>query len=475
MKSVFAALRIVGLTLGFLAALLAPSHAASIHGAGYAGVDYYISPTGSDSNNGLTAGAPWASPNHTVNCGDRIHAAAGAYNVFNFTLGSWGVVQNCPSASGVYAAQIQCAGPHVDSCSWSSSATNAMYIDQSNWSILGGIFSSSLAAGGACIVATPSSAHTIHHIALINVIASGCYGNGLDATGYSSNYHFGVDEFAVVGSIVYNGAQGNTECFSGFSDYVPVNFDTNPGTHVFVAGLFAWGNIDPNPCFGGLPTDGQAITFDNWNGSQQTGIPYTGQGVIEQSLLIGNGGYCINIGANTANPAYVTTTTCWGNIAGPNQTNTVNWGEMGVLGSFNTHITKSIFQAVRATTPTGANVYAFDGYLTDTTTTLTNSYLFGVSGQNWHVDNSGGFVLGSGVTQATPNFVAPAVPGAPNCSAYATVTDCMASVAANFVPQAAGAAGFGYQSPGACAPDALYPTWLKGLVPAGLITKPCNM
>ena len=40
---------------------------------------YYMSPTGSDSNNGLTAATAWATPNHAVNCGDVIIAAAGSY------------------------------------------------------------------------------------------------------------------------------------------------------------------------------------------------------------------------------------------------------------------------------------------------------------------------------------------------------------------------------------------------------------
>ena len=36
---------------------------------------YYMSPTGSDSNNGLTVATAWATPNHAVNCGDVIIAA----------------------------------------------------------------------------------------------------------------------------------------------------------------------------------------------------------------------------------------------------------------------------------------------------------------------------------------------------------------------------------------------------------------
>jgi len=44
---------------------------------------YYISPTGNDSNNGTSAATPWATPNHSVQCGDVIIAAAGAYNGSN--------------------------------------------------------------------------------------------------------------------------------------------------------------------------------------------------------------------------------------------------------------------------------------------------------------------------------------------------------------------------------------------------------
>jgi hypothetical protein len=65
--------------------------------------------------------------------------------------------------------------------------------------------------------------------------------------------------------------------------------------------------------------------------------------------------------------------------------------------------------------------------------------------------------------------------GAPNGTGYATVTAMMATTIADFVPQASGAVGLGYQAPGACAPDAYYPTWLKGLVPTGVAQKPCNM
>lgn len=49
---------------------------------------YYLSPSGSDSNSGQSANAPWVSPNHSLNCGDVIVAAPGTnYSATNFYTG----------------------------------------------------------------------------------------------------------------------------------------------------------------------------------------------------------------------------------------------------------------------------------------------------------------------------------------------------------------------------------------------------
>src|ERR1700733_4492741 len=49
---------------------------------------YFMSPTGSDSNDGLTPVKAWATPNHSVVCGDVIVAAAGTYRAFNTRIGT---------------------------------------------------------------------------------------------------------------------------------------------------------------------------------------------------------------------------------------------------------------------------------------------------------------------------------------------------------------------------------------------------
>jgi hypothetical protein len=71
---------------------------------------YYLATAaggGSDSNNGLSAGAPWLTPNHAVNCGDVITTTAStAYDSTNFQTGKWGTV-TCTAGNNV--ARLKCA------------------------------------------------------------------------------------------------------------------------------------------------------------------------------------------------------------------------------------------------------------------------------------------------------------------------------------------------------------------------------
>jgi len=459
-------LLVAALALAFLGAT--PCNA-SIHGRAYSGVTYYISPTGNDSHAGTSVGTAWLTPNHTVNCGDTISAAAGTYSSSNFANGKWGVVANCPSASGVYAAQLTCAGPDVASCVIADTSTNGMRVDQSNWVVIGWDLSSTT---GACASFTPTSNIVLHYVAFINGICNGAMNDGINSYPYYANMNTsGVDEVAVVGAIIYNAAQGASECFSGVSIYDPKNYDSYAGTHVFIAGVFSYGNIDSASCPG--ESDGEGIIFDNWSNSQTSHVAYTGQGVVEQSMLLGNGSSGFEAFGNTGSTVIVESTTSWGNYQDPYHTGTYNGGLLNNGSTSTTQFTGNIDQETVSTiSGSSASVYAaYVGSASNYTGSITGNYLYGVGGKN-QGGSSGAY---SGNTNATPNFVNPTEPSAPNCTGYATTMACMAAVVANFVPQAAGAVALGYQSPGACTPDSLYPTWLKGLVPSGLITKPCNM
>ena len=436
---------------------------------GYVGKTYYMSSSGSDGNNGTSPASPWATPNHALNCGDIISAAAGAYASGNFANTKWGTVSNCPNAQGVYFAQLICATAFA--CTINDSSLAGMRVDQSNWAIQGWVATSSV---GTCFAATPSTAANIHHIAFVNDIANGCQNSAFQFSPYFANETFGVDQSAVVGVIAYNGAQGGSECFSGVSIYEPNNVDTSAGTHVFLAGIFSISNLDP---IGGCPgnSDGEGVIFDDWSNSQSSTPAYTSQGALEQSMMLGNGSAGVQVFSTTSALIFVKSTTTYGDYQSTNHAGTYN-GEGLISSAKQSTWTGNIFQASLAT-QNGNAVFGFlvgtGAIQSDATNTVSGNYIFGVGGNN--TSNQGtGFSFGSN-TLATPNFVSTTIPGAPSCSGQGNVPTCMATVIANFTPQAAGAIGLGYQPPAACTPDALYPVWLKGIIPNGIITKPCGM
>ena len=107
--------------------------------------------------------------------------------------------------------------------------------------------------------------------------------------------------------------------------------------------------------------------------------------------------------------------------------------------------------------------------------TLSNSYIWNSAAPQYVQAKDGQFPpTQTNITNADPGFASPTpVTTAPDCSTAATVLACVAAIRANFVPSGR-AAAFGYQPPGACSPDPLYPAWLKGAIPDGLLTKPCG-
>jgi hypothetical protein len=95
---------------------------------GWASSTYYMSPTGNDSQSGLSSSAAWRTPHHSLNCGDTIIAASGEYNNENLGRGDWGTV-NCPAGNNV--AWLKCAT--FDTCKVDVTAGNnqAIVIDES--------------------------------------------------------------------------------------------------------------------------------------------------------------------------------------------------------------------------------------------------------------------------------------------------------------------------------------------------------
>jgi hypothetical protein len=438
---------------------------------------YYISPSGLDTNSGTSSGSPWLTPNHTgLNCGDTITAATGAYSAANFQSGDWGTV-TCSGNNNV--VWLQCTTFAACTITVSSGTLSAMWLDKSYWGVQGFVLSvGSSSTYGACIKAVPPSgaSATIHHIILANNVANGCQGNGL-TTASTGNY--GVDYIAIIGNIAYNAAQSSTECYSGISIYEPTNADTVAGTHIYIAGNFSWANFDNTACLSGASTDGEGIILDtlDWLGGGPG--PYSGQIVLEDNILVGNGGRGFEgvdnyQGSGTHATIYFEYNTLWDN--GRDTVDTSTQSEVRIHSLTNTTVSYNLAVNNGTTSGQGSTQWAYycTGSNASGSNTVTDTWGYNSAGNTFGISGCSGFSYGPGNTSTNPGYTSPAVPGAPSCGSYSSVPACMATMIANFVPTTSGASGYGYQTPGPKAYDPLFPQWLCNVtLPSGLVTVGC--
>ena len=436
---------------------------------------YYLAPNGSDANSGLSASSPWLSPNHPMNCGDVIVAASGTYSASNFNTGNWGTV-TCLLGNNV--AWLQCAA--FDSCRISATASDGMWVDESYWGVQGWEITTSTSGNAACFHAGPklSAPVTVHHILFANDVANGCMGGGF--TAYNNSTTASVDYIAYVGNIAYDTAKGNAECYSGLNIYQPIASDTNAGTHMYVAGNFSYNNLDPDPCSGTPPTDGEGVILDTFDFSHNGGTPYTQQTLVKNNILVNNGGRGIEVFNNSAGATHaliiITQNTTWGNLTDPNQ-NSTGCGEVSLETASNTQVYGNLASTSSAT-GCGLNpIYALSVQSGDFTDTVNSNFAFGLNGNNTYLSNSGSFAYGSGnILGTNPNFSNATAPAPPNCQNASNVPACMAGLVSDFAATATGALGYGYQAPSSTSsPDPLFPQWLCTVkLPAGLVTLGCT-
>jgi hypothetical protein len=435
---------------------------------------YFIAPAGgggSDSNNGTSSGTPWLTPNHAVNCGDTITAAAStSYVASNFGSGKWGTV-TCSGNNNV--VWLQCAT--FDACKISSSSGDGVRISANYWGVQG-FEVTTASTGGACFSAIPPNSSTsIHHIIFANNVANGCQQNGFDTF---NNGSASADYIVIIGNIAYNAAQNGSNCYSGISIYQPQNADTASGTHIYVAGNFSYSNVD-GLCNAGVPTDGEGIIFDTFDGSQGGLAQYTQQAVAYNNMLLGNGGRGFEVFNNSSGGSNATIysefNTTWGNNTDTHQ-NATFCGEMLISFAKNVTYSNNLSQT-KTGTGCGANpIYVFyigDGNGTDTVAT---NYGYSAAGNNCGINSSTGFSCGTNTFGTNPSFSSPSTPGAPSCGSATSVPNCMATVISNFTASASGASAYGYQAvSNTTRVDPLYPAWLCTVtIPLNLVTPGCG-
>jgi hypothetical protein len=484
------------LTLFISSGLLAFSYPVASRASAFVPLHtYYMAPNGNDSNNGLSVKTAWLTPNHSVKCGDVIYAQPGTYSGSAILWQVQGAVTQCPSTAGgidgkggVFFAQIICQTAFSCSAASPQPGLSAIKITASNWAVAGWNLTSANQDSG-CGSINPVTATTIHHSAFINNICNGSYAQGFGSNPHSANK--GSDYQAYVGNLAYNSAKGTDLCFSGLSVYDPVNYDTKAGTHIFIAGNVSWGNTHP-ACQSNNNTDGNGIILDDWGGDQMGQSAYSGTGVVKNNIAFDNYGSGISVGGNstTSAPIKIYNNTLYGN----SQNTLSGYGGIPSLflvyvrGSapvsvYNNIIHSNIFSyKASGAVNKGATeyVYALQAYASTSAAKVYANYIYNSASPNGYVyDNSPAspaFQVGQN-TMADASLANPPAHnaiGAPNCSGSTLTTKCMAQVISRFASKRA--PSYGYQPPSSsCVQDADYPTWLKGVVPDGLISKQCGM
>lgn len=440
---------------------------------------YYLAPAasgGSDSNNGTSASTPWLTPNHSVNCGDVIQAAAStSYSEANFNQGNWGTV-TCTGSPNV--AWLKCIT--FDACKVTSSGGNpGFYVDHSYWGVQGWEITITANTYAGCFLGAPNSSMqiSVHHIIFANDICNGGYaggiGCGISGTG-------SADYCAIVGNIAYNAAAGSY-CYSNIDIYEPLDYDSVPGTHIYIGGNFSFGALNSPNCNGGFPaTDGEGINIDTLDGSQGAPASYTQQVLVDNNIVLNNGGRGIEVENNTMCTScatiYIRHNTSWGNSTDTSQTGGY-CGEMQINTAYNI---QSYFNlsVPKAATSCGTNtIYAFQVTGSPSATDqIYNNWGYSPFGNNSNIVSSSGFSFAPTNTFGTnPSFANPVGPSAPSCGSFASVPACMATVIANFTPTNASAVSYGYQIPSTAQTyDPMFPQWLCNVnLPAGLVTMGC--
>jgi hypothetical protein len=441
---------------------------------------YYLAPAGdggNDSNSGLSPTAPWLTPNHSVSCGAVILAAAStSYSASNFYLGKWGTV-TCPGGNDV--AWLKCV--NFDGCKISTNNHQGMWIDHSYWGVQGWEITTSGSNGNTCFFASPVYGNPvqIHHIIFANDIANGCQLGGFEigAQGIVS-----VDYVAFVGDMAYNSAQGSFGCDSGMSIFQPTQSDSLPGTHIYVAGNFAWANFNSDPCNGTVPTDGQGLMIDTPDGSQN-GMPsaYSARIVVDNNISVGNGGPGMKVFNNSAGSLHATIhmrhNTLWGNNADANEpSGYCGQSVVGQAVDVQQYLNIAVTAAAKACD--GYASYSFFVWNGGSTDIIDNNVAWSASGTFYQATNSRAFAIGlNNLLRANPNLANPAVPQAPKCGGYSSVSTCAAGlgIISNFTPMNAAVAGYGYQAASSTnVYDPLFPQWLCNVnLPPGLVTMGC--
>ena len=276
-------------------------------------VTYYVSGTGSDSNDGLSTGTAFLTLQQAANVtqpGDIVLVMNGTYT--NSCTGCDVLNVATPGTANAWITYKAYPGqtPKISFNGWAGIffSPTAAYIEVNGFTVLGNNYNVTLQQAqnqstttpdptfnGNCISADGRAGTATvrpHHIRILNNIIGACGGGGI-GTAWS-------DYVTISGNTIYDSAWYSIYGASGISTWENWNYDNSTGYRMIITGNRLFGNQEQIPVFSdGQITDGEAIIVDSTrNSAYQPSIglpPYTGRTLIANNVIYNNGSSAIEV------------------------------------------------------------------------------------------------------------------------------------------------------------------------------------
>jgi hypothetical protein len=276
---------------------------------------YYVSGTGSDSNDGLTTATAFRTLQHAellTQPGDTVYAMNGTYtNTICATCDVLDIYNPGTATNWITYKAYPGQTPVISFNGWEGIyfEFSAAYVEVNGFTVIGNNANVTLAGAQAQSTTNPDPIYngncidvdgragtaTIrpNHINILNNTTSECGGGGVGTAW--------ADYITISGNTIYNTSWYSIYGSSGISTWEDWNSDASTGYKMFITGNRLFGNkqLVPTSAGGGI-TDGEAIIIDStrnsvYNATSDPLPAYTGRTLIANNVIYANGSSAVEV------------------------------------------------------------------------------------------------------------------------------------------------------------------------------------
>ena len=277
----------------------------------------YVSPSGSDNNDGLSEAQPVQTIQRGVDKsmpGDTVLVRKGTYSVADSGNNIVTLMRSGTAAAWITLKAYPGEKPLLQSANWQAISVQASYILVEGFKIVGNRdqVSASYAASEASNTGNPLTngsgigistryqhpeIHS-HHVVVRGNEVYNCSGGGI--------YSVQADYVLIESNIVAGNSWWSPYAASGISVYQNWNSDSATGYKMIIRGNSVGSNSNKIPFFYSsndpakrVITDGNGIIVDDARNTQafsgNPGSPYTGRTLVDSNLIVENGARAVNV------------------------------------------------------------------------------------------------------------------------------------------------------------------------------------